>query len=85
MGPDLKSKRLIVFKGGLFLLLAILSGAPLVFLEYTPPLRALFLGLCLWAACRFYYFLFYVLHTYVDPSLPQAGILALLKSLTSRK
>ncbi len=30
---------------------------------------------CVWGgACRFYYFLFYVLHNYVDPELKSVGI-----------
>jgi hypothetical protein len=39
------------------------------------------LAICVWAACRFYYFLFHVLHAYVDPSFPTAGVMDLLRHL----
>jgi len=84
MGPDLRSKRLIVLKGGLFALLATLSGVLVVFAPLVAWQRALLLLTCVWAACRFYYFLFHVLHAYVDPRLPSAGVLDLLRRLARR-
>lgn len=84
MGPDLRSKRLIVLKGGLFALLALLSGGLVIVAELDRWQRALLLLTCVWAACRFYYFLFHVLHAYVDPSLPSAGVIDLLKRLAGR-
>ncbi len=84
MGPDLTSKRWIVAKGILFALLAAFSGTLVVLAEVTKWQRTGFLVLCVWAACRFYYFLFHVLHAYVDPSLPSAGVVDLLKRLASR-
>ncbi len=85
MGPDLVSKRWIVLKGILFALLATLSGIQIVFAELLSWQRAAVLFICLWAACRFYYFLFHVLHAYVDPSLPSAGVIDLLKRLAVRR
>ena len=74
---DLSSKGLIVAKGLMFLALAGMT-ATLLLLE-TPSLRvAALMAILVWASCRFYYFLFYVLHHYVDPSLRYAGLLALL-------
>jgi hypothetical protein len=73
----LSSKGLIVAKGLMFLALAGLAAA-LLLLE-TPSLRvAALMAILVWASCRFYYFLFYVLHRYVDPGLRYAGLLALL-------
>jgi ABC-type polysaccharide transport system permease subunit len=83
MGPDLTSRRLIVAKGILFAVLAALAGTLVVFAEVARWQRGVLLALCVWAACRFYYFLFHVLHAYVDPSLPSAGVLDLLKRLAA--
>jgi hypothetical protein len=84
MTGDLKSKRLIVLKGWLFLLTALLAGAGLVL--RSPELRtAVLVGVLAWASARFYYFLFYVLENYVDPSLRYAGVLDQLKALLRRR
>ncbi|CAN5327884.1 hypothetical protein BH11PSE11_BH11PSE11_29210 [soil metagenome] len=70
---DLKSKKLIVAKGVLFLALALASFGLLLIQMPSWEVLALLLLLA-WASCRFYYFLFYVLEKYVDPSLRYAGI-----------
>lgn len=86
MGPDLTSKHWIVAKGLLFALLVPLSGIPLVLAAGQGIwIRTLLLVVCVWAACRFYYFLFHVLHAYVDPSLPSAGVMDLLATLLRRR
>jgi hypothetical protein len=85
MGPDLKSKRWIVAKGVLFALLAAMSGGLIVIVDFPPAHRALLLAICVWAACRFYYFLFHVLHAYVDPTLPSAGLIDLARHLLKRR
>lgn len=80
---DLQSHRWIVAKGVLFLILALLS-ASMIFWE-SPTFRvAVLLAILAWASARFYYFLFYVLEQYVDPSLRYAGIIALLQTLMDR-
>ena len=80
MGPDLKSKRWIVLKGILFAFLAILS-ATLQLADNSPIWQeAALLLICVWASCRFYYFLFHVLHAYVDPALKSAGLIDLAVS-----
>ena len=78
MGPDLKDKRWIVAKGLLFLFLAFISAAMQLLVEMDFWQEAALLLICVWASCRFYYFLFYVLHSYVDPELKSAGILDLM-------
>lgn len=86
MGPDLKSNRWIVAKGLLFALIVPLAGIPLVFSVEEPGwVRAGLLAICIWASCRFYYFLFHVLHAYVDPTLPSAGVIDLLATLLQRR
>ena len=81
---DLKSKSWIVAKGVMFLGIAIVT-ASLILLETASLKSALLMGLLVWASCRFYYFLFYVLERYVDPNLRYAGLLALLKVITKRR
>lgn len=81
---DLKSKRLIVLKGILFLGI-IIGAATLVLLERPTLQVAVLLAVLVWASARFYYFLFYVLEKYVDPTRRYAGIIALLTALTRRR
>jgi ABC-type polysaccharide transport system permease subunit len=85
MGPNLTSKRWIVAKGILFAMLALLAGGQIVLLDLAKWQRGVMLVICVWAACRFYYFLFHVLHAYVDPSLPSAGIMDLAKHLLAKR
>jgi hypothetical protein len=74
---ELSSKRLIVAKGLMFLVLAGMA-ATLLIIE-APSFRvAVLLAILAWASCRFYYFLFYVLQHYVDPKLRYAGLVAML-------
>jgi hypothetical protein len=80
---DLKSKRLIVAKGIMFFGIAVVT-AVLVLLDAPSPRTALVLALLVWAACRFYYFLFYALERYVDPQLRYAGILALVRTIIAK-
>lgn len=75
---DLKSPRLIHAKGFLFLLLGLLAAAGIL-LE-SPTLRTtLLLAIAIWAFCRFYYYLFYVLERYLGKTTPHAGILDSLR------
>jgi len=84
MGPDLKSKRWIVLKGLLFAFLALLSGSLQIIALLPWWQETLLLLICVWASCRFYYFLFHVLHAYVDPGLKSAGFLDLAKRISGR-
>jgi hypothetical protein len=70
---NLTNPRWIKAKGLLFLFLGILS-ASLVVLESPSWRVALLLGLCIWSFCRFYYFAFYVIEKYVDPTFRFAGL-----------
>jgi hypothetical protein len=71
---NLKNRKVIWFKAALFLLLGLLSGALLIW--HSPTLTsAILLGLTVWAFCRAYYFAFYVIERYVDPSFQFAGLL----------
>jgi hypothetical protein len=77
---DLQSKAAIVVKGGLFLGLAI-AAAALLWINDPRWQTAALLAVLVWSACRFYYFLFYVLEKYVDPRLRYAGLFAMLRAL----
>lgn len=81
---DLKSKGWIVAKGLMFLVIAAASAA-LIWAEAPSWRVAILLALVAWASARFYYFLFYVLEKYVDPTLRYAGLTSLLRSLAQRK
>lgn len=81
---DLQSKRMILVKGGLFLLLGCLSGGLL--LSSILTLRNLILfGLTIWSFCRCYYFAFYVIEHYVDPSYRYRGLIDLAKHYWTRR
>lgn len=81
---DLESKRWIVAKGFMFLGIAV-AAAGLMLFESPSARTAVLLVLLVWAACRFYYFLFYVLERYVDPRLRYAGIIALLRTILGKR
>ncbi len=80
----LSSRTRIVAKGMLFAAIALLA-ATLILLEKPSVTRAVLLALLVWASCRFYYFLFYVLERYVDPTLRYAGMVAMLAALRRRR
>lgn len=77
---DLQSRPTIVAKGILFLGVALVAAA-LLLLESPRWRTAVLLALLVWAACRFYYFLFYVLERYVDPRLRYAGLIGLARAI----
>ncbi len=70
---DLKSAKLMYLKAALFLVIGLLSVTAL--LLDSPTLRTAFLLLLtIWSFCRLYYFFFYVIEKYVDPSYKFAGL-----------
>jgi hypothetical protein len=77
---ELTNSRWIIAKGFLFLLLGLVAGTLLI-VEH-PSLRiALLLVLAVWCFCRFYYFAFYVIGRYVDPSYKFSGLLSFVRYL----
>ena len=82
MGPDLTDKRWIIAKGILFLILTIFAGVLQLLAELPFWQEAVLLLICVWAACRFYYFVFHVLHSYVGA--PSSGLVDLLSKICSR-
>lgn len=81
---DLTNPTWIKAKGLLFLFLGLLSVA-LLFFEHPTPRVALLLILAVWCFCRFYYFAFYVMERYVDPSYRFSGLLSLTRYLIHKQ
>jgi hypothetical protein len=70
---DLTDPRLIKLKGLLFLFLGMLA-AGLILVEAPSARVAMLLAIAVWAFCRAYYFAFYVIEKYVDPSFRFSGL-----------
>jgi hypothetical protein len=83
LNSDLKSPRLLWFKGILFLLLGCVA-ATLLWLELSTLKTAALLALCVWAFCRAYYFAFYVIERYADPGFRFSGLLSVLRYLLEK-
>ncbi len=81
---DITSPTLLYIKGGLFLLLGILAVGGMLFM--FPDLRlAALLAIAIWAFCRAYYFIFYVIQQYVDPSYKFAGLIDFARYVLRRR
>ena len=81
---DLKSSGMIILKGWLFLLIAIISFT-LLALQFTNWEMVALLAICIWSACRFYYFAFYVIQHYVDDSYRFAGLIDFIRYWLPRR
>jgi hypothetical protein len=80
---DLTNPAWIKVKGLLVLFLGLLS-ATLLFLDRPTIRAAVLLIVAVWSFCRFYYFAFYVLERYVDPSYRFSGLFSLARYLFRR-
>ncbi len=82
---DLTNPRAIHAKGVLFVVLGILAAGLLI--AQAPTLKTVaMLAIAVWAFCRFYYYLFYVLERYLGREKRFAGVLdALTYLLRSRR
>jgi len=70
---DITNPKLLWAKGLLFLLLAL--GASLLLVIEAASLKvAALLAVAVWGFCRSYYFAFYVIERYVDPTYRFAGL-----------
>jgi hypothetical protein len=81
--PDLTSPRLIYFKAILFLLTGFLACA-IILIDYPSLKLAALLALAIWSFARAYYFAFYVIQHYIDPSFRYAGLTSFLKYLITK-
>jgi hypothetical protein len=70
---DIRSPKVLYFKGVLFLFLGILAAG--ILLAGHPDLKtAALLLLAIWGFARAYYFAFYVIEHYVDPAFKFSGL-----------
>lgn len=75
---DITSPKLLWIKGILFVILALIASTMLI-LEMPSLKVAALLGIAVWAFCRAYYFAFYVVENYIDPSFRFAGLGSVLR------
>lgn len=80
---DLTSTTAMLTKAVLFLLLSLLCGLGL-WMQSPHIVTVLLAAVLAWSAARLYYFLFYVLRTYVDASRKYSGLIAIIGSWTQR-
>jgi hypothetical protein len=70
---DIKNPRLLYAKGALFVLGGIMA-AGLILVDRPTIKVALLLAIAIWCFARAYYFVFYVIEHYADPSYKFAGL-----------
>jgi hypothetical protein len=70
-------------KAALFLVAGVAASVALL-LESPTPRTAFLLAMAVWSFCRLYYFLFYVLEKYIEPSFRFDGVLPALLFLWRR-
>ena len=80
---DIKSARLIHLKGWLFLLLCIIAVLGLLLPAFSWSNLAL-ITIAIWASCRWYYYLFYVIENYVDSEFRFASVSDAIRYLLRR-
>jgi len=80
---DLTDPRWIKAKGVLFLAAGIAASALLV-VEHPELKVVLLMSIAVWCFCRSYYFAFYVIEHYVDPSYRFSGLWSFVRYLFSR-
>jgi hypothetical protein len=81
---DLTDPRWIKIKGILFLFVGLIA-AVLLYLEQPDLKVAVLLAIAIWCFCRFYYFAFYVIEKYVDPSYRFSGLWSFACYLLKRR
>jgi hypothetical protein len=81
---DLTDPRLIYAKGLLFLAGGIMAVG-VILLEQPQWKIAMLLAIAIWCFARCYYWAFYVIEHYVDPSYKFAGLWSFIRYLIRRK
>jgi len=81
---DITNPGWIKVKGLLFLVIGLIASA-LLLIEHLDFKTAALLAISVWCFCRFYYFAFYVIEHYVDPSYRFSGLWSFVVYLRSRK
>jgi type IV secretory pathway TrbD component len=78
MPTNITSRPVLYLKGTLFLLTGLLASA-VILLDHPSLKLAALLALAIWAFARAYYFAFYVVQHYIDPSFRYAGLIDFLR------
>jgi hypothetical protein len=81
---DLKHAPAMWTKFVLFLAIGV-AAATLLILELGTLKGAVLLVLSIWAFCRAYYFAFYVIEKYVDPSYRFSGLFSFVRYVLTKK
>jgi hypothetical protein len=81
---DITNPVWIKLKGLLFLIIGVIAST-LLLIEHLDFKTAGLLAISIWCFCRFYYFAFYVIEHYVDPSYRFSGLWSFLRYLLSQK
>lgn len=81
---DLNNPATMWLKAALFLAIGT-AASVLLLLQLQSLTGALLLGVSIWAFCRAYYFAFYVIEKYVDPSYRFSGLIAFVRHWLRRR
>jgi hypothetical protein len=81
---DLTNPAWIKFKGLLFLIVGSAASVLLMY-EHLEIKVFVLLAISIWCFCRFYYFAFYVIEHYVDPSYRFSGLWSFVVYLWSKR
>ncbi|MFZ9793962.1 MAG: hypothetical protein ACO3F3_16650 [Gemmataceae bacterium] len=81
---DIKDWRLLYLKGALFVGLGLLA-AGIILIKYPDWQLALLMTISIWSFCRAYYFAFYVIEKYIDPSFKFASLSSLMAYLWKKR
>lgn len=71
-------------KAILFVIIGLVASA-LILIELPDWRILLLLCLAIWSFCRAYYFAFYVIERYLDPSFRYSGLFSVIRHLLSQK
>ncbi len=81
---DITNPKLLYLKGGLFVVLGVLAAGGILML-YPDWRLAVLLAIVIWAFCRAYYFVFYVIEHYVDPGYKFAGLSSFVRYVMRKR
>jgi len=81
---DIKNRKLLYLKAVLFLVAGTLAASTLVW-NHPSLLVVLLLVVTVWCFARAYYFAFYVVQHYVDPSYRFAGLIDFARYAVKRR
>jgi hypothetical protein len=81
---DITSRPLLYAKAILFVVLSALCALLILSRDFHWR-DGVLLAICIWAACRAYFFVFYVIEHYVDPSFRYRGVWSVLVAALRRR